>query len=390
VIGVLTTSYPRHSCDPAGRFVAELCAWLAGSGEAVEVLAPHPARTEHPGVRVRALRYALAPRLLYGAGAPDNLCGLRARAQVPALVSRLALASWRASRRWDLVVSHWLLPCGAVAARCCPRLPHLAVAHSSDVALLARLPLGHRALAAIARPRTALVLTSEALRPPLSRRARAPAARALVERAPVIRMGICPERLAPRDADAASAWRAQHGIEGAAGVVLFVGRLVPVKGLDVLIRALPRRALLVVCGEGPERPALEALGRQRGVEARFLGEVGGAERDAWMRAADLLALPSRPLPDGRLDSAPLVLLEAMAAGLPVVASRAGGNAELVADGESGLLVPPDDAPALGRAITALLDDAALRARLGARAREAAAGHTWDRVGAGLLELTRRL
>ena len=98
-LGVLTTSYPRHPGDPAGRFVAELCGWLARRGDRVDVLAPAPARSEHPGVTVHGLRYALRPRLLYGAGGPDNLASPWAKLQVPALVGCMALSCGRRSRR---------------------------------------------------------------------------------------------------------------------------------------------------------------------------------------------------------------------------------------------------------------------------------------------------
>lgn len=389
-VGVLTTSYPRHADDPAGRFVYELCGWLAGQGDCVEVLAPHPARSTQPGVRVRPLRYAARPRLLYGAGAPDNLRRHPAAwAQIPALVGRMALSCRRLSRRWDRVLSHWLIPCGVLAARCARRLPHLAIAHSSEVTLLPRLPLASGLLAALARPRTELVLTSEGLRPPLLDVARTPAARRLVEAAPVIRMGIEEARLAPRDPDAAARLRRRHGLEHRR-VVLCVGRLVPVKGIDVLIRALGalqrHDVVLVVVGEGPQRRSLEALARGLRLETRFTGELGPGPRDAWLHAADLFVLPSRVLADGRRDSAPVALLEAMAAGLPVVASRSGGNAEIVTE-QLGLLVPPDRVEDLSAALSRLLDDATLRARLGTAARGAAADHTWRRVGA---ELRRRL
>jgi glycosyltransferase involved in cell wall biosynthesis len=175
-------------------------------------------------------------------------------------------------------------------------------------------------------------------------------------------------------------------------VVLFLGRLVPVKGADLLLRACAGLdgVELVLAGEGPERPGLERLARRLDTPARFVGPKLGPERDAWLAAADLLVLPSRVLPDGRGDSAPVVLLEALAAGLPLVATRVGGNAELLEHGQTGLLVPPDQPGALRRAITRLRDDPDLRHRLGQAGRRLAADHTWDRVGARLLGILASL
>lgn len=387
-IGVVTTSYPRHPADAAGRFVAELCGWLAERGHEVQVLAPHPAASEHPGVEVHGLRYALRPRLLYGAGAPDNLARSPAAwAQAPLFTARLALACGLHHRSWDRMISHWLLPCSLVVGQVARGLPHLAVAHSSDVHLLGRLPGGAVLLRALARPRTGLVLTSEALRAvllPLSRDRRAGT---LVETAPVIRMGIDHCRLAPADPRQAARLRLAYGLGPASRLVLFVGRLVPVKGVDWLVRALAwlgrRDVTLVALGQGPEHARLEALAARLRVPARFPGLVGPVQRDAWLSAADLLAMPSVELSDGRSDAAPVALLEAMGQGLPVVASRSGGAAELIRDGDNGLLVPPGEVGPLAAALRRLLDNEALRQRLGQAARRTAAEHTWDQVGARL-------
>jgi glycosyltransferase involved in cell wall biosynthesis len=148
--------------------------------------------------------------------------------------------------------------------------------------------------------------------------------------------------------------------------VLFVGRLVEVKSLDTLIEALgmlPSADIsLVLCGEGPLRGRLQRLAEDAGTAHRvaFVGE----RRDvaALMAAADVLVLPSRQ--EGLSNA----LLEAMAAGLPVVASRVGGNVELVRDSQTGFLFPAGDAPALARALLTLQGDPTLRARLSREAR----------------------
>ena len=377
-IGLLTTSYPRHPHDLAGRFVADLAGWLAGAGHQLEVLAPHPAgRDPHPAVTVRALRHTLRPtRLLYGAGAPDNLRHPLAAVEVPLFVARMAAECWRRRGRWSHVMSHWLAPCGLVAAGAAGDLPHLAVAHSSDVTLLSRLPGGQHLLHRLARSRAALVLTSEALRVTLEPLARTARARRFVEQARVVRMGIQDhlggQTLRPLRAPSSDLR------------VLFLGRLVEVKGVDLLIQACAPLAgvTLTIAGDGPERRALERLTIQAGAAARvrFVGQQLGPAKEALLGAADLLVLPSRVLPDGRTDSAPVVLLEAMAAGLTVVATRVGGNEELIRHGHNGLLVPPHQIGPLRGALERLRDDPALCASLAGAGRRAAAEHTWDRTG----------
>jgi glycosyltransferase involved in cell wall biosynthesis len=122
---------------------------------------------------------------------------------------------------------------------------------------------------------------------------------------------------------------------------------------------MPYRAAIV--GDGPERAALEAAAATAQVE--LLGERGDVPEQ--LAASDVFVLSSRS------EGMPMSILEAMAAGLPVVASAVGGIPEIVRDGETGLLVPPGDADALAAALGRLLDDDGLRRRLGAAGRERA-------------------
>jgi glycosyltransferase involved in cell wall biosynthesis len=144
-----------------------------------------------------------------------------------------------------------------------------------------------------------------------------------------------------------------------ARVLLCVGRLAEQKGIDVAIRALDRirerepRAVLVVLGEGPERERLEALAG----EGVFLpGRVGDAT--AWYQRAELLVHPAR------WEGFGLALLEAMLAGKAVVATRVSSAPEIVVDGGTGILIPPDDVAALADAVLGLLGDPARAAGQG--------------------------
>jgi glycosyltransferase involved in cell wall biosynthesis len=141
-----------------------------------------------------------------------------------------------------------------------------------------------------------------------------------------------------------------------ARVLLCVSRLAEQKGVDVAVRALAQvravepRAVLVVLGEGPERARLAGDGV-------FLPGRGG-DVASWYRRAELLVHPAR------WEGFGLALLEAMLAAKPVVATRVSAAPEIVLDGETGLLVPPDDAPALAEALLALLADPARAAAMG--------------------------
>lgn len=144
----------------------------------------------------------------------------------------------------------------------------------------------------------------------------------------------------------------------------FVGRLAPVKGLRVLLDAMgplleARPGLrLTIVGDGPDRAALETLARPLGEAVRFTGVLSQDEVAATLADADALVLPSFA------EGVPVVLMEAMASGKPVIATRVAGVQELVEDGISGFVVPPGDADALARSIKALAADPALRRAMG--------------------------
>jgi glycosyltransferase involved in cell wall biosynthesis len=182
--------------------------------------------------------------------------------------------------------------------------------------------------------------------------------------------------------------------------VLFVGRITPHKGVDRLIEALPPGTRLTIAGsEGhdpawPERGYADLL-RRRAASASgqvtFAGTVTEEELPRLMRRHAVLVLPSvertcfgREVRVSELLG--LTVIEAMASGTPVVCSRTGGVAEVVADGATGCLVPPGDVDALRDRLATLLHDRSLRERLGRNAREVALEHfTWDQCARRCLE-----
>jgi glycogen synthase len=170
--------------------------------------------------------------------------------------------------------------------------------------------------------------------------------------------------------------------------VFAVGRLVEQKAFDTLLRGFARAELdgrrLVVAGDGPERPALERLAGELGVDVSFVGSVGRCRLVELMRGADLFAFPSR------YEAFGIALLEAMAAGTPAVAARVGGIPEFASDGENALLVPPDDEDALAAALTRLASDHALRERLAAGGLARAEELSWARIAARYVTLYRRV
>jgi len=164
-------------------------------------------------------------------------------------------------------------------------------------------------------------------------------------------------------------------------IVGSLGRLVEQKGFDLLIRALPRLpgATLVLVGDGPQRDTLVALAESLGVSDRLLITGWSREARRYLPTFDIFALPSR------WEGMPLSILEAMHAGLPVLAADVASVSEVVLDGETGFVVAPEDQDAICDRLQRLLGDASLRARMGERGRARAAERFTDLVMAARYE-----
>jgi 2-deoxystreptamine N-acetyl-D-glucosaminyltransferase/2-deoxystreptamine glucosyltransferase len=165
--------------------------------------------------------------------------------------------------------------------------------------------------------------------------------------------------------------------------VAYLGRLAPQKNVGLLLEAfaqLPADTQLLLVGDGPDRPALQRRAQKFGGRVHFTGFMPHAAVPAVLAHADVLVLPSL------YEDLSSALIEAMAAGLPIVATRVGGTGDLVRHGVNGLLVAPHDPAALAAAIGLILADPATAARMSAAARSTAAAYAWPDLARQILDV----
>ncbi len=182
-------------------------------------------------------------------------------------------------------------------------------------------------------------------------------------------------------------------------ILLTVARLVSRKGIDTVLRALPPLLDQTpglqywIVGTGPARDSLRQLAKELQINhaVRFMDDVSDSDLPAIYRKATIFVMTARAeYHAGSVEGFGIVYLEASASGLPVVAARSGGAAEAVIDAETGLLVPPDDPQALAQALKRLLNDPALRQRLGRAGRRWVEREmNWDRVGRQFMSIIDR-
>jgi glycosyltransferase involved in cell wall biosynthesis len=378
---MLSHMYPSAVNPTAGIFVHEQVRALIRLGHDVRVVSPKgwappglarwAAYREVPGVdRVDDVP-VLYPRKLT---LPGGRLGHR---NADAMLAAIARPLRRVHARWpvDVIHAHMLVPDGWAASRAGAALgiPVVATAHRADV--LDVPAQGRRSAQRVAEAIGAIDQVCAVSR------AIADAAETLAEpRRPVavVPNGADTRVFVPRDASQA---RAHLGLPQDGPVVSYVGKLVPRKGVDTLIEAMGLLAhrpagapFLLMAGIGELRPELERRAAELGLEdrVRFVGKVAHDEVGWWMAAGDVFVLPSLS------EGLPTVVCEAMNCGRPVVATAVDGTPEIVRDDQTGLLVPPGDAPALAGALARVLEDPALAARMGAEAlRIGRDEYTWD-------------
>jgi glycosyltransferase involved in cell wall biosynthesis len=387
---MITSSYPRYTGDGAGSFVASLARALAGLGHDIHVIAPYDpqvADMDQAGVQVHRFRYApLSDWHIAGHGhaleADRSMKGA-----VPLLMPGYLAAGWGAGMRlcrrepFDLIHGHWAVPGGLLAgwlARS-TRLPFVISMHGSDVYVLER----NRLYAALARGTLRRAQTMLACSQDLRRRSMAlgvPADKCLV-----VPYGADSDRY--RTGDGARL-RTTLGIPPEAPVVGALGRLVHKKGFEHLITAMPRviaampGAYGVIGGAGDLLDALRRQAGECGVAHRVLlpGAIDWQQTPDFYAMCDVVAVPSVVDARGNVDGLPNVLLEAMASGRAIVASRVGGLPDVLQHEKTGLLVPPGSAESLADAVIRLLGDATVRDRLGDAARHwIATAQSWEQI-----------
>lgn len=375
---VLTSSWPLGSRDWRGHFVREWCLAVQDQGITVRVLVPRP--PEDPeGDDALAVDYL--PRILpsgevgfHGHGLEEELRRHpRLAAGLPGTLAAFALEALPRCLGVQALVAHWVWPMGLVGAGLSRMtgLPLGIVAHSGPPAV-ARVPgLSSLWRGTIGSARS-VACVSDAVATILGG-ATPPGGRVTIP------LGIAVGPVATPSASPRLR-------------VLFVGRMVSLKGGDLLIRALEGMpgVVLTMIGDGPESSRWRGLAHDLGVEARFPGETSPGEVLIEMAGADVLVVPSRRGRGGRVEGMPRVILEGWSRGLPVVVTDAGGGGEAVRRWGGGVVVRSGDAGALREALERLAKGPAERDRLRDQARQAAWEHRWEVVGPRWAQWVRSL
>lgn len=383
---LLTTSFPRSKEDHSGIFVSRLCRALISSGIRVDVVAPgHEATPDFElidGCRVYRFSYFFPQkwqRLAYGPGGiPGNLNRSPWRLiQLPFFLLAFLVKAVKVAKGADIIHAQWI-PSGFIAwvVSVFRGIPFVVTLRGSDALYARRSGFLSAASLWILKRAAAVTTVNKDLRAWLI------TCGLPQDRVVFVRNGVDLES-ERRDGEASPLYR-----------TLFVGNFIPVKGIRYLIEAFSKvirsesNLRLTLIGEGEERPALERQIKENGMNAfvEFVGMQPPEEIQTWMSRSDCLVLPSLS------EGTPNVVLEAMACGIPVVASDLPGIREVVRDGATGLLTKPKDPEDLAEKLLKLVRDRSLSEEMGKRGRGAIVemGLDWEAVAGRYREVYERV
>jgi len=370
-ICILTSSFPRFKGDSAGIFLYHLCSWLARKGVEIEVIAPHDFNlkfNENWGkININRFPYFYPLRyqkLCYSSGILNNIKkNLLAKIQLPLFVIlEIIYTFWIIKKKnIDIIHAHWSLPQGFVGILCKQlfKIPCITTIHGTDV---------HRFKFSFLKNLNAFVINhSDICTANSSATSKVAQTISEAKKIDIVPMGV--NTLFFKKHNKPVSIRDKYGIDG--NVILYVGRLIDWKGIDYLINAMPRvidavpKTKLFIVGSGPLKSDFLKLSERLNIKRSiiFIDAVSQSDLIGFYSLADLFVLPSIINDKGETEGLGVVLLEAMACGVPVIGTNVGGIRDIIKDGKTGLLVRQKDPYDLAKKIIQLFSDERLKIKI---------------------------
>lgn len=356
---LLTSSYPRYKGDYAGNFVAQF-AKVLGKKQDVHVLAPFDEITDDSfsAYDLPVTFFGNLPLKLkspfYKAGGFENLSDWKTIPFLPLFLLDMLKNAYQLATDADNLISHWMLPAGLVAALVKRKNQKLLlVVHGSDWQLVKILPQGKRLAKFIISKTDTIITVANYQKQEIIGLFKNSLKKQVENKIIHIPMGIFIDEFSKEHKSFTTSEKP---------VILAAGRLVKIKGFDRLAHALQNlNVKLYLAGDGPEKQHLEKLYKASGIDCEFLGMLKQEELVRLYHQADLLVAPSQKL-NRREEGTPRVILEAMAAKCPIVATATGGIGELLEHEKDSLLDYSNDKE-LQSNIKKLLESETLRKTL---------------------------
>lgn len=386
---ILTSSFPRNKNDISGRFIREMTETLALAGFEIEVLAPASENadscSEEPVklFKVKRFKYFWPPKmqlLAYGDGIPENI----KRQPLLLLLCPFFFMSFfinaiKLSMRSDVIHSHWIIPSGLIGALVKSLLGKrmILTVHSADLHSVHNMRISYGIVRFILSKCDRIFVLTHEQKEMLE--SIAGKEMNISEKTEISPMGFKEYPFYKKEA--LVKYKREIAGDGEK-IVLYTGRLVPVKGIRFLIEAVTavKGCRTVIVGDGSERGSLKAFAEQKEANVIFKGVLTGEEKIKMLDIADIVVFPSIVLKNKRTEGVPVSLIEAMSRGKAIIASDVGGISMLIRNNENGILVSHSDHKVLQREIVRLINDDEMIKTLGEKARLSSIGFNLEKIG----------
>ena len=345
---ITASTFPRWKNDTEPRFILDLAEAMTDYFE-VTVLVPAATGAKDQeimnGVKVKRYHYFPIHKLetlCYPGALIPRIKDKKLRVLlVPFLLLSQYFALMKILPKVDVVQANWIIPQGIIQS--CFKKPYVITGHGTDIVSMNKGIFKLLKKRAVEKSRGLTVVSQHLKKEALKF--------ANESKINIISMGCKTDNFGKHFAE--ENYFHQEGKK----VVLFVGRLVAIKGVTHLIEAMKKvDAVLIIVGDGPLRDDLINQAKPQGDKIRFLGAKSHEDLKRIYASADIFAAPSITVENGKQEGLGLVILEAMASGLPVVANKSGGITDLIQDGVNGLYAQEKNVDSLASKINLLLND----------------------------------
>lgn len=406
-IVLITTTFPRWKDDIVPLFVYDLSKRLREEGFEIIVLAPHHNGAKKieimDGLKVYRFPYFYPysfQKLAYGGGILYNLkrCYL-AKIEAPLFFLSELFSTIKIIRKEkiDVIHSHWLVPQGFVGAiiKKINKIPHIATVHAADVFGLERLPFKQKIANFIVKNSDKIIVVSSYIGEKLLGLISPELKIDIEKKMLILPMGVDIQSF--QNTNDKTKLLSEYNIKSKFNL-LFLGRLAEKKGISYSIKAMPKIVSkakdvnYLICGDGHLREELEQLVKKMNLEdyIRFTGFVSNKEKIDYLTLADILIVPSIVVQSGETEGLPVVILEGLAAGKPIIASNVSGVKDVIRDGWNGFLVEQKNPEQIAEKVLELLGNGVLKAEFSKNALTSGKNYDWELISRKYFEMMQNL
>lgn len=394
---VIATTFPRWQNDTTPAFVYELSKRLQNNGFKIFVLAPHHNGAEKfeimDGMRIYRFPYFWPEKyqkLAYEGGILPNIKRSNlSKIQVPFLFLSELYYTFKLIKkeRIDVIHTHWIIPNGLIGAFCKKffGIRHILTIHAAGLFALEQLPFKKNIANFIVNNSDEITVVSSYIKERLINVV-SPALRGILnDKLKIIPMGVHVE-LYQKETDV-DYLKSKNNIRSKFSL-LFIGRLAEKKGVKFLIKAMARISLtnkdvtLIICGDGPLRKELQQQVSDLKLRdfVRFTGYITDNEKLDYLKLSDILIVPSIVTEFGDTEGLPVVILEGLAAGKPIIASDVSGIKDVITDGVNGFLIEPNNPDQIAKKVLELLKNTESMMKISKSALNTVDEYDWKIIG----------